>query len=92
MKAEEDGLEVVYTERSARRKKPRRFLLKWNHAHSDTNPREKFVWSECWGTLYPNGRVSLDVGGPYDSLTEMREHVSQAGLHLVQWLDSEKGV
>lgn len=69
------------------REKPRVFLLKWNNAHMKTQDPQKYTWRECWGTLYPNGRVSLDFGTPFASMTELRDYVGQAGVYLFQWLE-----
>jgi len=47
------------------------------------------VWHECWGTLYPNGRVTLDYGSSvYGTMGELRSHVSQTGVYVFQWLEN----
>lgn len=63
---------------------PRIFLLRWNNKHSVATKDER-VWSECWGTLYPNGRVSLDYGSAWDSMTDLRAYIAQVGTYTLQW-------
>lgn len=69
------------------REKPRIFLLKWNHIHMKGSEAQKYQWEECWGTLYPNGRVMLDSGSPYTNMSELRDYISQVGVYLFQWLE-----
>lgn len=82
------SFEMRVPERRQVREKPRVFLLKWNNAHVKTLAESRFIWHECWGTLYPNGKVTLDYGGTtYDSMGDLRDHVSQTGVYLFQWLE-----
>lgn len=67
------------------RVRPHFFLLKWNNSHMRTSDPNKFNWHQCWGTLYPNGRVTLDSGSPFATLNELKEHVGQAGVFFLQW-------
>lgn len=85
-----EPIEMRYAPRK-QRALPRCFLLKWNNAYIHSEAQSRFDWHECWGTLYPNGIVSLDFGsGNYRSLTDLKDHVSQAGIYLIQWVEEEE--
>lgn len=67
---------------------PRCFLLKWNYAKAKTTRTSKYTWREAYGTLYPNGRVTLDYVSPgYASLSEMEETLHEEGDYTIDWLD-----
>lgn len=67
---------------------PRCFLLKWNYAKAKTTKQSKHTWRECYGTLYPNGRVTLDYASPgYTSLSELEETLREEGDYAIDWLD-----
>lgn len=73
---------------SLREQQPRCFLLKWNYAKAKTARASKHTWREAYGTLYPNGRVTLDYASPgYASLSEMEETFSEEGEYTIDWLD-----
>jgi hypothetical protein len=65
---------------------PRCFLLRWNNSKGKGKRRDT-TWHECYGTKYPNGRVTLDFGPPYESMSELEETLDQAGEYTRDFLD-----
>jgi hypothetical protein len=73
------------------RKLPRIFLLTYDSSklHLHRVPSfNKHEQHEAWGTLYPNGLVTLETGVIFESLSEMRQHFEQAGNWRIQWLEA----
>ena len=83
--------------RTPPRTKPQIFLLKWRdlkgtpkgEQEERKGARTAHSWQECWGTLYPNGRVALDFGSPYPSMSDLREYLAQVGPFLLTWLEPD---
>jgi hypothetical protein len=66
---------------------PKLFVLKWNNAYARPDHPSRFTQHEALGAYFPNGRVSLDFGEPYHSLTALKEHVSSTGEYLIEWIE-----
>jgi hypothetical protein len=50
---------------------------------------DKIVKYSCWGTLYPRGTVSLDIGVVFTTMSELREHFEQSGKYSIRWFEEE---
>ena len=68
---------------------PRMFLLHWNNSKLKSRRRDE-TWHEAYGTRYPNGRVTLDFGPPYENMSEMETMMQQAGQYRIEWLDEKQ--
>ena len=66
----------------------RRFLLRWNQSKTKTASQSKHTWHECYGCRYPNGRVTLDFGPPYASISELEYQLEMSGSYHVDWIDN----
>lgn len=67
---------------------PRTFLLRWNNSKLKTRRRDE-SWHEAYGTRYPNGRVTLDFGPPYETMSEMVAALQAAGEYRIEWCDEQ---
>jgi hypothetical protein len=68
------------------RELPRCFLVKWNNSKGKGRRRDE-TWHDAYGTKYPNGRVTLDFGPPYESMSELQEMLDIAGENSIAFLD-----
>ena len=74
-----------------RRDVPRLFLLTFNQSKlKSANPAKRLEYQQSqtlWGTLYPNGAVSLerDYMNYWSTLTEMCDHLAAIGKYDIEW-------
>lgn len=69
--------------------KPRLFRLHWDMSKVKVNDVSSPEQHEAFGTLYPNGRVTLDFGAPYESYSALMEWVTTIGECRVEWMNGE---
>lgn len=73
------------------RKLPRVFLLTYDASKLPirrTSHFDKHKQHEAWGTLYPNGCITLDTGAVFQGLYEVMHHFEQAGNYKIVWLEA----
>ncbi|HZU01541.1 MAG TPA: hypothetical protein VFA10_17870 [Ktedonobacteraceae bacterium] len=72
------------------RSRPRLFQLSWDNSKIRTrNPHDerKLDKHMAWGTLYPNGLVTLDNGGTFETRTELEYQMELRGKYRIEFLD-----
>ena len=72
------------------RRLPRLFLLRWDNSKTNTRDSRKHEKQEAYGTLYPNGLVTLDTGSVFAMLGEMQHTLGLKGKFEVAYLDEQQ--
>jgi hypothetical protein len=70
---------------------PRIFLLRFDNHKVLSKRRDKDDWHETWGTLYPEGGVTLQYGMFYRTRSEMEAAYEAMGSFKVVFLDEPEG-
>lgn len=67
---------------------PRFFEVEYNYANVKVPSRagkDKRVMLQAWGTIYPNGAVTLDTGQYWDMFSEMEHYLAENGTYSVRY-------
>ena len=72
------------------RRLPRLFLLRWDNSKTNTRDSRKHEKQEAYGTLYPNGLVTLDTGSVFAMLGEMQHTLGLKGELEIAYLDEQQ--
>lgn len=76
--------------RSTGQQVPRIFKLHWDNHKIHYRKRDTDDWHECWGTLYPDGGVTLQHGMFYRSQGEMEAAYEAMGSFRIAFLDEQE--
>jgi hypothetical protein len=69
------------------RKQPRLFLLTWDNSKTRTRDPRKGDKQEAYGTVYPNGLVTLDNGQMFTMMSELHHLLDLKGSYEIVYLD-----
>ena len=72
---------------SLARKLPRLFEVRWDNSKTRTRDPRKNDKQEAFGTLYTTGLVTLDNGGIFATMGEMRHMLELKGEYEIVFLD-----
>ena len=72
-----------------RRRQPRLFVVRWDNSKTNTRDTRKYEKQEAYGTLYPNGLVTLDTGSLFAMLGEMQHTLGLKGVYEICYLDEQ---
>jgi hypothetical protein len=70
------------------REVPQLVIVRWTTSKIKSAKLRDPSWREAWATIFPNGRVSLDFGNPYGSLTELKETLVKSGHYRLVYVDA----
>jgi hypothetical protein len=69
------------------RTQPRLFLLRWDNSKTRTRDPRKGNKQEAYGTVYPNGLVTLDNGQMFTMMSELHHLLDLKGSYEIVYLD-----
>ena len=88
------GTAVTAIAKARRSDLPKLFTLTYDHTKIPTKnswSRAEFAKkTECEGTLYTNGRLTLDTGVMFKNLDEMKRHFDEMGLYHLVWSNGDE--
>lgn len=69
---------------------PRLFTVKWDNSKTKTRDTRKHEKHEAFGTVYPNGLVTLDNGTIYATMSELHHLLDLKGQYEIAYLDEQE--
>lgn len=87
--------EVVTAMANARRAElPQFFTITYDGSKlpAKGKARQSFLQKlQSWGTLYPNGGVTLDYGAYFPhGMTELKDHFDMSGIYTIVWQNGDE--